>query len=75
MAHESFEDTEIAQILNQHFVAAKVDKEERPAVDSICKAVCQAFTGSGASSIMARAMVTSCRCPAERLVCSLSTVS
>jgi len=47
MAHESFEDAEIAQILNQHFVAIKVDKEERPDVDSIYMAVCQAFTGSG----------------------------
>ncbi len=47
MAHESFEDAEIAQILNQHFVSIKVDKEERPDVDSIYMAVCQAFTGSG----------------------------
>ncbi len=47
MAHESFEDTEVAQILNQHFVAIKVDKEERPDVDSIYIAVCQAFTGGG----------------------------
>lgn len=47
MAHESFEDEEIAQLLNQHFVAIKVDKEERPDVDSIYMAVCQAFTGSG----------------------------
>ncbi len=47
MAHESFEDAEIAQLLNQHFVSIKVDKEERPDVDSIYMAVCQAFTGSG----------------------------
>lgn len=47
MAHESFEDTEIAEILNQYFVAIKVDKEERPDIDSIYMAVCQAFTGSG----------------------------
>lgn len=32
MAHESFEDTEIARILNQHFIAIKVDKEERPII-------------------------------------------
>ena len=47
MAHESFEDTEIAEILNQHFISIKVDKEERPDIDSIYMAVCQAFTGSG----------------------------
>lgn len=47
MARESFEDTEIAEFLNQHFIAIKVDKEERPDIDSIYMAVCQAFTGSG----------------------------
>ncbi len=47
MAHESFEDAQIAEILNQHFVSIKVDKEERPDIDSIYMSVCQAFTGSG----------------------------
>ena len=47
MAHESFEDTEIAEILNQYFISIKVDKEERPDIDSIYMSVCQAFTGSG----------------------------
>ena len=47
MAHESFEDLEIADILNKYYVSIKVDKEERPDVDSIYMAVCQAFTGSG----------------------------
>ena len=47
MAHESFEDEEIAELLNCYFVSIKVDKEERPDVDSIYMAVCQAFTGSG----------------------------
>ena len=47
MAHESFEDEEVAEILNRHFVAIKVDKEERPDIDSIYMSVCQAFTGSG----------------------------
>lgn len=47
MAHESFEDTEIAEVLNRYFIAIKVDKEERPDIDSIYMAVCQAFTGSG----------------------------
>ena len=35
MAHESFEDAEIAAILNRHFVAIKVDREERPDIDTI----------------------------------------
>lgn len=47
MAYESFEDSEIAEILNQYFIAIKVDKEERPDIDSIYMSVCQAFTGSG----------------------------
>ena len=47
MAHESFEDQEIAAILNRYFISIKVDKEERPDIDSIYMAVCQAFTGSG----------------------------
>lgn len=47
MAHESFEDKEVAQILNKHFVSIKVDKEERPDIDSIYMSVCQALTGSG----------------------------
>lgn len=47
MAHESFEDEQIAELLNEHFISIKVDKEERPDIDSIYMAVCQAFTGSG----------------------------
>jgi len=47
MAHESFEDEQIAEILNKHFISIKVDKEERPDIDSIYMSVCQAFTGSG----------------------------
>ena len=47
MAHESFEDEEIAELLNKNFVCIKVDKEERPDIDSIYMSVCQAFTGSG----------------------------
>ncbi len=47
LAHESFEDEEIAEILNRHFISIKVDKEERPDIDSVYMAVCQAFTGSG----------------------------
>ncbi len=47
MAHESFEDTEIAAILNENFISIKVDKEERPDIDSIYMSVCQTLTGSG----------------------------
>ncbi len=47
LAHESFEDEEIAALLNKFFISVKVDKEERPDVDSVYMAVCQAFTGSG----------------------------
>ena len=47
MAHESFEDEKTAEILNQYFVSIKVDREERPDIDSVYMSVCQAFTGSG----------------------------
>ncbi len=46
-AHESFEDNEIADILNEYFISVKVDREERPDIDSVYMSVCQAFTGSG----------------------------
>lgn len=47
MARESFEDPETAELLNRWFISIKVDREERPDLDSIYMAVCQAFTGSG----------------------------
>ncbi len=47
MAHESFEDEKTAELLNLYFVSIKVDREERPDIDSVYMAVCQAFTGSG----------------------------
>ena len=47
MAHESFENNKTADILNKHFISIKVDREERPDIDSVYMAVCQAFTGSG----------------------------
>lgn len=47
MAHVSFEDTEIADILNIYFISIKVDKEEKPDIDNIYMSVCQAVTGSG----------------------------
>jgi len=47
MAHESFEDEEVASILNDSFVSIKVDREERPDIDQIYMSVCQALTGQG----------------------------
>ncbi|MCK5070857.1 MAG: thioredoxin domain-containing protein, partial [Desulfocapsa sp.] len=47
MAHESFENQEIAKILNKYFVSIKVDREERPDLDQIYMAATQAMTGSG----------------------------
>lgn len=47
MAHESFENLKTAEILNQYFVSIKVDREERPDIDSVYMNVCQALTGSG----------------------------
>lgn len=47
MAHESFEDFKTAEILNKHFISIKVDREERPDIDSVYMSVCQALTGSG----------------------------
>lgn len=47
MAHESFEDENVAAILNKFFISIKLDREERPDVDSVYMTVCQALTGSG----------------------------
>jgi uncharacterized protein YyaL (SSP411 family) len=47
MARESFSDQEVAAILNEHFVAVKVDREERPDIDSLYMAACQSLTGQG----------------------------
>ncbi|MCB2341687.1 thioredoxin domain-containing protein [Clostridium estertheticum] len=47
MEKESFENEEVAAILNRYFIAIKVDREERPDVDSIYMSVCQSLTGSG----------------------------
>jgi hypothetical protein len=47
MAHESFEDPATAALLNEHAVAIKVDREERPDVDSVYMTATQAMTGQG----------------------------
>jgi len=47
MAHESFENEEVAKFMNEHFVNIKVDREERPDIDDIYQKVCQIATGQG----------------------------
>lgn len=47
MERESFENEEVAQLLNDHFISIKVDREERPDVDHIYMTFCQMLTGSG----------------------------
>ncbi|MER7518497.1 thioredoxin domain-containing protein [Streptomyces sp. NPDC126499] len=47
MAHESFEDEATAALVNEHFVAVKVDREERPDVDAVYMEAVQAATGQG----------------------------
>jgi hypothetical protein len=47
MEEESFEDVEIARFINEHYVAVKVDREERPDVDAIYMSAVQAMTGRG----------------------------
>lgn len=47
MAHESFEDPEVAHVLNDCFVSIKVDREERPDIDAVYMTACQTMTGGG----------------------------
>lgn len=47
MERESFEDEEVAALLNRDYIAVKVDREERPDVDNLYMSVCQAMTGRG----------------------------
>ena len=47
MAHESFEDEEVAGLMNEAFVSIKVDREERPDIDNIYMTVCQIILGRG----------------------------
>ncbi len=47
MEHESFEDEQVAKLLNETFVCIKVDREERPDIDDVYMTVCQMVTGSG----------------------------
>ena len=47
MAHESFENEDVAEFMNENFVNIKVDREERPDIDDIYQKVCQIATGQG----------------------------
>ncbi|MEK7354505.1 MAG: thioredoxin domain-containing protein, partial [Chloroflexota bacterium] len=47
MAHESFQDPEVARLMNETFISIKVDREERPDIDMVYMTVCQMSTGSG----------------------------
>ncbi len=47
MARESFEDKEVASLINEIFIPVKVDREERPEINKIYMSVCQIMTGSG----------------------------
>src|SRR3954471_7630826 len=47
MAHESFEDDQVAAVMNRHFVNVKVDREERPDVDAVYMDATTALTGHG----------------------------
>ena len=47
MAHESFEDPEVARLMNEAFVSIKVDREERPDIDSVYMSICHLMTGGG----------------------------
>lgn len=47
MEHESFEDNEVAQVMNPYFISIKVDREERPDVDAIYMKAIQIMTGRG----------------------------
>lgn len=47
MAHECFENDDVARALNAHFVCVKVDREERPDIDAVYMRACEAMTGNG----------------------------
>lgn len=47
MEQESFNNVEVSEVLNEHFIAIKVDKEERPDIDRVYMEFCQAINGNG----------------------------
>ena len=56
MEHESFEDTDVAKIMNDHFICIKVDREERPDVDQVYMTAAQLITGRGGWPLNALAL-------------------
>lgn len=56
MAHESFENEDVAKLMNDHFVCIKVDREERPDVDIIYMAAAQLINGNGGWPLNALAL-------------------
>jgi len=67
MARESFEDDAVAAILNEKYIAIKVDREERPDIDSVYMMACQHMTGQGGwplSIIMTFPVLDARACPA-----------
>ena len=56
MEHESFEDESVAQLMNEHFLPVKVDREERPDVDDIYMTACNLVSGRGGWPLNAFAM-------------------
>ena len=56
MEKETFEDTAVARIMNEHFISIKVDREERPDVDQVYMNAAQLITGSGGWPLNAFAM-------------------
>ncbi|MEO6253807.1 MAG: thioredoxin domain-containing protein [Ferruginibacter sp.] len=56
MEHESFEDADVAKVMNEHFVCIKVDREERPDVDQVYMTAAQLISGSGGWPLNALAL-------------------
>ncbi len=56
MEHESFEDEDVAKIMNEHFICIKVDREERPDVDQVYMTAAQLITGRGGWPLNALAL-------------------
>ena len=56
MEHESFEDEQVAALMNEHFICIKVDREERPDVDQVYMTAAQLITGSGGWPLNAMAL-------------------
>ena len=61
MEHESFEDEEVAEILNRHYVSIKVDREERPDLDEIYMSATMMFTGGQGGWPMSVFLAPDCR--------------